>query len=162
LKVANSTIRRNRRIGSGILAATGLFILLAASGIVFPSASGPARWVAYFDVGVRTSAASQATISAVADAALDTPTSVLIVTGHTGPEGDPDANLALSRQRAEVIADALRQAGVPAERIISRGAGGSVTPVAKDGESQASLAQRAKRAEMRLVERRVLSAPYSK
>lgn len=161
LQVSNSAIRRNRRIGGGLLAAACLFVLLSASGLVFPATGGPARWVTYFEVGTRTSDAAGATIAAVADAALDAPSSVVVVTGHTGPEGDAEANLALSRERAKVIAEALRAAGVPGDRILVRGAGGSATPAAEDGESAASLARRAKRAEMRLVERGLLSSAFA-
>lgn len=110
---------------------------------------------------MRTASATEATIAAVADAALDEPTTVVIVTGHTGAEGDPDANLALSHERANVIAEALRAAGVPADRIFQRGAGGSMTPAAESGDGEASLVKRARRAEIRLVERRLLSSPLA-
>lgn len=157
MQISNSAIRRNRRIGGGLLAAACLFVLLSALGLVFPVAGGAARWVTYFEVGTRTSDAADATIAAVADAALDAPSSVVVVTGHTGPEGDPEANLDLSRDRAEVIAEALRAAGLPADRIVVRGAGGAAPPAVEEGESAASLARRAKRAEIRLVERGLLS-----
>jgi outer membrane protein OmpA-like peptidoglycan-associated protein len=132
--------------------------MLSAIGLVFPNSNGPARWITYFEVGLRTTSVTQATIAAVADAALDEPTTVVIVTGHTGAEGDPEANLALSRERANVIAKALRAAGVPVDRIVQRGAGGTMTPATESGDGEASLVKRARRAEIRLVERRLLSS----
>ncbi|KUF08763.1 OmpA family protein [Pseudoponticoccus marisrubri] len=126
-----------------------LFIAASATGLVFPEARGAEPRVVRFEVGLRLSDSAGAAIAAVADAALDAPATLVLVTGHTGPEGDPEANLTLSRERAEVVAEALRAAGLPGARILARGAGGSVPPQA--GTS-------ARRAEIRVVERRLLSA----
>lgn len=161
MSVKNAGIRRTRKIGGGMLGLACLFVVLSAAGVVFPSSSGPTKWTAYFEVGVRTASATPATIAAVADAAIDDPTTVVIVTGHTGTQGDPEANLDLSRERATVIAEALQAAGVPADRIVQRGAGGAVTPTAERADGQAGLEKRAKRAEIRLVERRLLSASFA-
>ncbi len=45
--------------------------------------------------------------------------------GHTDNLGDPEENLRLSERRAEAVRDGLIQAGVPAERLRSKGWGAS-------------------------------------
>jgi len=51
------------------------------------------------------------------------------VEGHTDNEGDPATNLALSRQRAEVVVGFLVQAGVAPERLVAQGYG-DTNPIA--------------------------------
>ena len=53
------------------------------------------------------------------------PESTLIVTGHTDDIGDPQVNEALSLQRAQIVVDFMTRGGIPAERVIARGAGES-------------------------------------
>lgn len=47
----------------------------------------------------------------------------VLITGHTDASGPATLNLRLSQQRAEAVAEALKTAGVPAERMIVRGLG---------------------------------------
>lgn len=41
----------------------------------------------------------------------------IAIIGHTDPTGDPDFNAALSRRRAQAVADAIKQAGIAPTRI---------------------------------------------
>jgi len=157
LQISNKIIRRNQRIGAGLLVGACLFVAVSATGLLFSGADAPDTWTAYFEVGTRPANEAEAAIAAVSDAAFDAPSTLVIVTGHTGAQGDADANLELSRQRANVIAEKLRASGVPADRIVARGAGGAAPPPVSDDESAASQAQRAKRVEIRLVERSLVS-----
>ena len=59
--------------------------------------------------------------------------------GHTDNLGDPEENLRLSERRAEAVRDGLIQAGVPADRLRSKGWGAS-----RPLESNASEAGRAR------------------
>lgn len=63
----------------------------------------------------------------------------VVVGGHTDSQGDPVANLALSRQRAQAVVDALVALGVPAGRLSARGQG-SNQPIAdnRTGEGRAA------------------------
>lgn len=53
------------------------------------------------------------------------------VAGHTDNEGEGDANMLLSRQRAEVVKQYLESKGVSSERIIAKGYGES-SPIAEN------------------------------
>ena len=64
------------------------------------------------------------------------------VSGHTGDQGDPDANRDLSQQRADMVAAALVDAGVPVERIIAVQGVGSAQPLSKDGDESDPQHQR--------------------
>lgn len=59
----------------------------------------------------------------LAKAARDNRVSV-VITGHTGSQGDAGANLELSQARADVAAGLAREMGVEPTRIIAAGAGG--------------------------------------
>lgn len=152
------TLRLQKGIGIGVLATAALFVAAAAAGLVFPFSQGPERTVVRFEVGTRLAAEDDARIAAIADRLLDAPTSVAVVTGHTGPDGDPEANLTLSRDRAAAVRDGLIAAGIPAGRIRIRGAGGAMPPTLAPDATEAERAAASKRAEIRLVERRLLAA----
>ncbi len=158
MRLDNRSIRRRKGVGLGLLMLVTVFIALSAAGLVWPRADGPEVVVVDFDVGARPAAGSDAMIAVAINSLLDHPTTVALITGHTGADGDAQANLALSRSRADVVAKALADAGVPADRIISRGAGGAAPPDPREGESAASLSKRTRRAEVRIVERRLLGA----
>lgn len=69
------------------------------------------------------------------------------VSGHTGDQGDADANQDLSQQRADAVAAALVDAGVPVDRILSAKGVGSAAPLSKNGdESDRQLQRRMARA----------------
>lgn len=57
------------------------------------------------------------------------------ISGHTDADGPPERNLDLSRQRAGAVADYLRNAGIPTERLVATGYGASRPLVANDSEA---------------------------
>jgi OOP family OmpA-OmpF porin len=59
----------------------------------------------------------------VADALSPCVGSIIAVTGHTDGNGDTDANLALSRARAEAVRWALVGRGIPADGLRAAGYG---------------------------------------
>jgi len=71
---------------------------------------------------------SQAVISAAAQASKTCAVTGVDVTGLADATGAPDANLDLSRRRAEAVTAALAKAGVPAEtvKIAAAGQNGAV------------------------------------
>jgi outer membrane protein OmpA-like peptidoglycan-associated protein len=59
----------------------------------------------------------------IAELAASYPQARLLVVGYASPRGTSEANTLLARLRARVVADALAEAGIPANRlrITSRG-----------------------------------------
>ena len=63
------------------------------------------------------------------------PDSMFLVEGHTARVGDAGGEQLLSEQRAEAVARALAERGVPLEKFICRGYGGS-RPVADNATKE--------------------------
>jgi len=76
------------------------------------------------------------------------------VLGHTGEAGDADANLALSEERAGLVADIALDLGVPIDRITARGLGGAASLSKVDGESERAFQTRLARVEVSLQVRK--------
>ena len=67
---------------------------------------------------------STSLLSEIADVLLRNPQAARVqVQGHTDNRGDPEANLALSQQRAEAVVQWLTQAGVAVDRLEAKGYG---------------------------------------
>ncbi|MEL7467022.1 MAG: OmpA family protein [Pseudomonadota bacterium] len=66
---------------------------------------------------------SEARLSRVAELLNDRPDLNIVVVGHSDNEGSLDGNIALSRSRAQAVADALARLGVDAPRLEARGIG---------------------------------------
>ena len=81
----------------------------------------------------------QANLRAVAQNINSYPLSMLFVTGHTDSTGSDAYNQTLSLRRADAVAGVLISAGVPAQRVQTRGMGES-QPVASN-ETAAGRAQ---------------------
>lgn len=81
---------------------------------------------------------SASTIQLIAQLMVDNPTTRIEIGGHTDSDGDPEANEALSKTRAEAVLNALVASGVDAERLVAVGYGDSL-PVATNetGEGKA-------------------------
>jgi len=140
-------------IGLTLLAGSFLMVLAMAVGILPEGPSQPPRTV-HFQVGTRLSADGEAAIAAAATDLAKNPGLTVLVTGHSGAGGDPDANLDLSRRRASVVRDALVASGIDADRILALGAGSSMTPPRDPEESDMAYASRLKRATLTLRPRR--------
>ena len=85
---------------------------------------------------------SQEIIRQAADAIEGAPAGTRVeVGGHTDSQGDATSNQLLSEQRARAVADALIAAGVPAERLASRGFG-SNRPVGDNSTEAGRAANR--------------------
>jgi outer membrane protein OmpA-like peptidoglycan-associated protein len=68
----------------------------------------------------------------------DAPVQVL---GHTDDQGSADYNLGLSQRRADAVAQALTQRGIPADRLTAEGRG-LTEPVASNGTEDGRAANR--------------------
>ncbi len=75
------------------------------------------EWSAALDDSAKT------TVAQAASWAKDNPTAEVHVVGYADPVGSPQANLDLSRTRAQVVADGLAADGVAADRIRIDGRG---------------------------------------
>lgn len=76
----------------------------------------------------------------------------IVVKGHTGTRGDPEANKALSQQRANSAKEYFVQTyNMDLNRIRAIGAGGSEPLKKRDGESSRSYNDRLKRVEVYIV-----------
>ena len=71
----------------------------------------------------------------------------VFIVGHTDNQGKLDYNLSLSQRRAEAVAKALAQQGIPAQRMLAKGVA-NLAPVS----SNASEDGRAKNRRVELVE----------
>lgn len=78
---------------------------------------------------------SRPALQAAADVLKKYPSIRLEVSGHTSSEGAPAFNQTLSEERAQAVVQWLVDAGVPADNLVSRGAGPS-EPIA-DNKTQA-------------------------
>ena len=90
------------------------------------------------------------------DASVETlshyPNFRIVVKGHTEARGDPEANQALSQERANAVRDYFVQTyRIGGNRIRAIGVGGSEPLARIDGESSRSYADRLKRVEVYMV-----------
>jgi outer membrane protein OmpA-like peptidoglycan-associated protein len=76
------------------------------------------------------SAAANASLDKVAQALKDQGDRRILIVGYTGPAGVPD-EIALSKRRAEAVAEYLRTHGVPRDKLATRGLGAN-NPIASD------------------------------
>lgn len=87
-----------------------------------------ARTIRFEEASTRIDVASGELIAEVADALRPCLGSIIAVTGHTDSSGPEPGNLALSRERAESVRQALIRRGIPADGLRARGLG-SAAPV---------------------------------
>ena len=80
---------------------------------------------------LRGDARTKAQVRALVAFVQATPGAVIRVEAHTDNQGNPQANLTLSQQRADAIKDELRAAGIPASRVQAVGLGAE-QPVASN------------------------------
>lgn len=93
-----------------------LLVCLGACTAGTPQASQ--RFVVYFqEWSAGLDEGAQKAITEAAQRAQQHPTEAVIVTGFADPEGSQQANIDLSRTRAQVVVDQLTRDGVAAGRI---------------------------------------------
>ena len=84
---------------------------------------------------LRTDASTRTRVKALVAFVLANPGAMVRVEGHTDNQGNPQANLTLSQQRADAIKNVLRAAGVPASQVQAIGLGAE-QPVATNSTAQ--------------------------
>ncbi|PSC04576.1 hypothetical protein SLNSH_12395 [Alsobacter soli] len=87
-------------------------------------ATALAEGVVYFETGKASLDADAAgLLDAIAGTALRCPEAAFTISGHTDSTGSPEANMELSRRRAEAVAAWLAEAGVNRARLSAAGFG---------------------------------------
>lgn len=81
------------------------------------------RTIRFSESSAKLDPASQNLLDEVATALMPCVGSIIAITGHTDNGGDAEANLALSRARAEVVRWALIGRGIPADGLRATGVG---------------------------------------
>lgn len=116
----------------------GLLILLGVIGFV-----GARSWIELslaeqhymvtFPRGAGLTAGGEATLAEALQQLRSDDGLLIRIEGHTGTRGDPEANLALSEQRAAAVREELVSRGIAPERITVEGYGGT-RPLARQAE----------------------------
>lgn len=131
-------------IGSALCAvAIGAALTLDVLGPV----SRPAPLVLQFSRGTALSDGEAERLSAFIGRNISEAKLRFHVLGHTGERGDSDANLELSKDRAELVATRMTDAGIDPERIVEVEGIGAVDPLPHldDGESDSAYQRRLSR-----------------
>lgn len=105
------------------LLATLPIAALGACATATPPAQSPLRFVFFEDDSAALGEAARAVVTGAARDALANPSAPVRVLGYVAPEPGETPIVALSRARAEVVANELARAGVPRERIRVEGRG---------------------------------------
>ena len=84
---------------------------------------------------LRTDMPTRTRVKALVEFVLANPGAMVRIEGHTDSQGNPQANLSLSQQRADAIKDVLRAAGIPASQVQAIGLGAE-QPVASNATPQ--------------------------
>ena len=109
-----------------------LALALVVSACSLYSSSNPPYLVYFQERSAQLDPEARGLIVLAATRAKDEPTAAVNVIGYTDSAGSPPADILLSQQRAQVVADALVANGVAANRLkrIGRGQTGSDPGVA--------------------------------
>jgi outer membrane protein OmpA-like peptidoglycan-associated protein len=100
-----------------------LLLLLALSACSLFGPSGPHYVVFFQERSAQLDAPARGVIAQVARRANAAPAAPVEVRGYTDSAGSPQADVSLSRERAQVVADALAAQGVAANRLVRKGQG---------------------------------------
>jgi flagellar motor protein MotB len=101
-----------------------LFVLLSVLSAC--SLFGPSKphYVVFFEErSAQLDSQARGVIAQVARRANDNPTAAVEVIGYTDSAGSPQADVVLSQQRAQAVADALMANGIAANRLVRKGRG---------------------------------------
>ena len=100
-----------------------LLLLLALSACSLFGPSGPHYVVFFKERSAQLDAPARGVIAQVARRANAAPAAPVEVRGYTDSAGSPQADVSLSRERAQVVVDALAAQGVAANRLVRKGQG---------------------------------------
>lgn len=131
---------KRRYILGGIVSALAVGGALALD-LIGPVAP-PAPLVLQFSRGAALAQGEEARLQAFAGQHVAEQKIMFHVSGHTGDQGDSQANQDLSQQRADRVAAILVDAGVPVDRILSAKGVGSADPLSKGGDESDRQHQR--------------------
>ena len=98
-------------------------LVVALSACAMFGASRPSYLVYFPERSAQLDAAANKVIVLAAKRAAENPSAQVDVVGYTDSAGSPRADVLLSQQRAQKVADALVAHGVAASRLVRTGAG---------------------------------------
>ena len=131
---------KRRYILGGLISAVAVGGALALD-LIGPVAP-PKPLVLQFSRGAALAQGEDARLQAYAGRFIAEQKILFHVSGHTGDQGDAQANQDLSQQRADMVAAALVDAGVAVERVLSAKGVGSADALSKDGDESDQQHQR--------------------
>ncbi len=141
-------MRRAQLFGLAILAAT----VAASFGLDrLGQAQQPVVLSVPFDRDVTLADGTAGTLDLAAGLMARNPGYRAFIEGHTGNLGDADANLDLSRRRAEAVDQALTEAGIDGDRTEVLAIGSAAPLDRAEDESEAAYQRRLGRVEITLV-----------
>ncbi len=111
----------------------------------------PRSFTVDFASGTGLSEAGERRVAQIAAIMARQPAYEAVIVGHTGTRGDPGANQALGLDRAEAVAQTLRDAGVATRRVNTHSMGGAEPLEQREGEGERGYQRRLSRAEVRLI-----------
>jgi succinyl-CoA synthetase beta subunit len=131
-------------LGSGVIIEKQLqeLALLASKDANICTEAAAAVDVTFVTGSGRLAPASMAVLKEQAEKLKACPDRKLEVAGHTDNVGKPEANLALSQQRADAVTAALSKLGVAAERISAKGYGDTKPAASNDDAAGRALNRR--------------------
>jgi outer membrane protein OmpA-like peptidoglycan-associated protein len=100
-----------------------LWLLLVLSACSSFGPDNSPKLVYFQERSAQLDAAARSVIAQAAQRANADPTAPVTVAGYTDSAGSPPADVLLSQQRAQAVADALSADGVAANRLIRKGHG---------------------------------------
>jgi OmpA family len=122
--LTSARVVHHRRNGEALaMRVAPLLLLPLLSACALFGARAPRYAVFFPERSAQLDAAAQGVVAQAAGRARDDPGARVRVVGYTDSAGSPQADVALSRQRAQAVADALAADGVAASRIVRAGRG---------------------------------------
>ena len=137
--------------------AAGLAALLAAGGtglVTWGAISSPETETFRFTRGTALATGEETRLRGFLVPAIRDDRLAVVIVGHTGTQGEPAANLALSESRAEAARAIAVSAGIPTERITVTGVGGGAPLPREPGQSERAHEAELARVEITLQVRR--------
>jgi outer membrane protein OmpA-like peptidoglycan-associated protein len=121
---------------------------------IFGSLTGATTETFRFSRGTTLGTGEEARLRGFLAAAAQDDRLAVVIIGHTGTQGDAQANIALSESRAEAVAGIARDMGIDARRIRASGAGGGAPAPREAGQSERAYETDLARADVTLQVRR--------